>query len=127
MAIRTELSLRLPNSPGALSAVCRTLADERVNIIALTLEKGGTLRLVVDNHVRARSVLTDRHHQLTEHAVLLVPVAHGPGGLAPILTLVADAGVNVEYAYAAAVESSASAAVVLGVDDAMKASASAGV
>ena len=38
MAIRTELNLRLPNSPGALAAVCRALADERVNIVALAVE-----------------------------------------------------------------------------------------
>ena len=47
--IRTELSLRLPNSPGALAAVTRLLSDERVNILAMALEPGGQLRLVVDN------------------------------------------------------------------------------
>ena len=29
--LRTELSFRLPNSPGSLESVCRLLADERVN------------------------------------------------------------------------------------------------
>ena len=51
MAIRTELNLRLPNSPGALAGVCRLLSDERVNILAMTLESTGQLRMVVDNHV----------------------------------------------------------------------------
>ena len=46
--IRTEISLRLGNSPGALAGVCRLLSDERVNILAMGLESGGQLRLVVD-------------------------------------------------------------------------------
>mgnify|MGYP003693730287 CR=1 FL=1 len=48
--IRTELSLRLPNTPGALAGVCQLLSDERVNIIAMTLEPAGQMRVVVDNH-----------------------------------------------------------------------------
>ena len=36
--IRSEISLRLGNSPGALAGVCRLLSDERVNILAMTLE-----------------------------------------------------------------------------------------
>ena len=55
--IRTELSLRLGNSPGSLASVCRLLSDERVNILALGLEGGGQLRLLVDNHVHGGAVL----------------------------------------------------------------------
>ena len=51
MAIRTEVNLRLPNSPGALAGVCRLLSDERVNILAMALDASGQLRLVLDNHV----------------------------------------------------------------------------
>ena len=52
--LRTELSLRLPNSPGALAGVCRLLSNERVNIVALMLESSGQLRMVVDNTSTAR-------------------------------------------------------------------------
>src|SRR4029079_16582825 len=61
MAIRTELSLRLPNSPGALAGVCRLLSDERVGIIAMALDSAGHLRLVVDNHVHGGAVLREHH------------------------------------------------------------------
>ena len=127
MAIRTELSLPLPNSPGALAGVCRLLADERVNILAMTLEASGQLRLVVDNHVRGAGVLRDRHHQVTERPVLVAAVANGPGALAPVLTVVADAGVNVDYAYGSAAEGTTGAAVVLGVEDAQRAAAVSGI
>jgi len=119
--------LRLPNSPGALGGVCRALSDDRVNVVAMALESGGQLRLVVDNPVRARGVLAERHHQIAERDVLFIPISNAPGSLWPVLRLLADAGVNVEYAYAAASESSARAAVVLGVDDARRASTAAGV
>src|SRR5262245_49804776 len=127
MAIRTELNLRLPNSPGALAGVCRALSDARVNIVAMVLEASGQLRLVVDNHVHAAGLLRELHHQVVERDVLVAPVSNAPGGLAPVLALVADAGINVEYAYGAAAETSASAAVILGVADPMRAAAAAGV
>jgi hypothetical protein len=99
--IRTELSLRLPNSPGALAGVCRLLSNERVNVLAMMLEGGGQLRLVVDNHTHGGAILREHHHQVTERDVIVTAVPNGPGGLAPILRLVSDANVNVEYAPAA--------------------------
>src|SRR5262245_25734223 len=127
MGIRTELTLRLPNSPGSLAGVCRLLADERVNIVALALESSGHLRLVVDNHVRAVSILKERHYQTSEKNVVVVALANGPGTLAPVLTLAAQAGVNINYAYASTADGNATASVVLGVDDAQRAAAAAGL
>jgi hypothetical protein len=127
MAIRTELNLRLPNSPSALGGVCALLSDERVNIVAMSLEGGGQLRLVVDNHVHGAAVLRDHHHQVTERDVILVQVSNAPGALAPVLRLMGDAGVNVEYAYGGGSEASPTASIVIGVDQAVRAAAAAGV
>ena len=127
MAIRTELNLRLANSPGALSGVCELLSSERVNILALALEGAGQLRLVVDNHVHGAAVLREHHHQVTERDVILVAIPNAPGSLAPALRLIGDAGVNVEYAYGGGSDMSPTAAIVLGVDDAQRAAAAAGV
>src|SRR6266545_1601018 len=125
--IRIELSLRLPNTPGALAGVCRLLSDERVNIAAMTLEPGGQLRLVVDNHVHASGVLREHHHQVTERDVIVIASSNTPGALAPALQLVRDAGVNVEYAYGGGPDASPTAVIVLGVDDAVRAASAAGV
>ena len=62
MAVRTELSVRLPNNPGALADVCKLLSDEQVNILAFSLDAGGLLRLVVDNHIHAEGVLLSLIH-----------------------------------------------------------------
>ena len=125
--IRTELALRLPNSPGALAGVCRLLSDERVNILAMALETSGQLRMVVDNHVHAAGILREHHHQVTERDVIVTAVPNMPGALAPALRLVSEANVNLEYAYGGGSEGGPTASVVLGVDDAQRASAAAGV
>jgi hypothetical protein len=127
VAIRTELNLRLPNSPGALAGICGLLANDRVNILALSVEATGHLHLVVDNHVHAAALLRERHYQVTQRDVLFVALPNAVGALAPVLRLVSDAGVNVEYAYGGAGDVAGQPAVVLGVEDAQRASSAAGV
>src|SRR5712691_6278089 len=119
--IRTELALRLPNNAGALAGVHRLLADARVNVLAMALDTGGQLRIVVDNHVHGAAVLREGRHQVTEREVLMVALPDTPGALAGPLRLIADAGININYTYGAA------AAIVLGVDDALRASAVTGI
>jgi len=125
--IRTELSLRLGNSPGALAGVCRLLSAERVNVLAMGLETGGQLRLVVDNHVHGAAILREHHYQVTERDVIVTAVPNTPGALAPALQFVADADVNVEYAYGGGAEGAPTAVMVIGVEDAQRAAAAAGV
>jgi hypothetical protein len=126
MAIRTELSLRLGNTPGALAQVCTQLSREHVNVLALQLESSGRLRLVVDNPLHAAAVLREYQHQVDERDVLFVTLPNMPGGAATAVELLASAGVNIEYAYAGAVETAPMAAMVVGVADAQRASAAAG-
>jgi hypothetical protein len=125
--IRIELSLRLGNSPGSLASVCRLLSDERVNILAMGLEAAGQLRLLVDNHVHAGAVLREHHHQVTERDVIVTTVPNAPGALGPMMKLMADADINVEYAYGGGSDPGPNALLVFGVEDAMRAAAAAGV
>jgi hypothetical protein len=136
MAIRAELSFRLPNSPGALAGIYQILAAERVGVRALSLAGAGQVRVVVDNPGRASLALRAAHHQISERHVLCIAVGDDrtnrtPAGaseaLAALLTLVSDGGINVEYAYTGTGESAASTMIVLGTDDAMRAAALVGV
>ena len=52
---------------------------------------------------------------------------NSPGALGSVLRLVSDANVNLDYAYGGAAEGSATASVVIGVEDPAKAAAAAGV
>ncbi len=125
--IRSELALRLPNSPGALGGVCRLLSNQHINILAMALEAGGQLRMVVDNHLHAVETLREQHHQVSERDVIVTVVPNAPGALAPALKLIADAQINVEYAYGGGSDGGRSAAIVIGVDNAQRAAAAAGV
>lgn len=127
MAIRTELSLRLPNSPGALGRVCERLAESHVNLLALHLESSGRLRLIVDNPLHAAAMLREHAHQVEERDVLVALLPNTPGTLGRLSRALTEAGVNIEYAYASAADEGASAAVVLGVPDATKAAIIAGL
>ncbi len=127
MAIRTELTLRLQNSPGMLARVCQVIANERINIVAMNLASPLVVRLVVDNPVHAAAVLREHHYQVEERDVIYTATSNDPGALLRITRLIADAGINVEYLYATALEGQPMASVVVGVPDAERASSAAGL
>lgn len=125
--IRTELTLRLQNSPGALARVCDLLSVERVNIAALMLDPTGVTRIIVDNPVHAAGLLRERQYDVEERSVLYVQAPNQPGSFAAVARLLASAGVNLDYAYATATDNQAQAAIVIGVPDAMRAAAATGL
>lgn len=127
MAIRTELSLRLSNSPGSIARACSTLSESRVNILALSVESSGILRVVVDNPIHAAGALREQHYTVEQREVLYVVVPNEPGAGRKLAKLIADADVNIDYLYGSAVEGGFMAAIVIGVADAARASAAAGV
>ncbi|HOC17468.1 MAG TPA: ACT domain-containing protein [Vicinamibacterales bacterium] len=127
MAIRTELTLRLQNSPGMLARVCQVIANERINIVAMNLASPLVVRLVVDNPVHAAAVLREHQYQVEERDVIYTATSNDPGALLRITRLIADAGINVEYLYATALEGQSMASVVVGVPDAERASSAAGL
>jgi hypothetical protein len=127
MAIRTELTLRLQNSPGMLARVCQLIAKERINIAAINLAGPLVVRLVVDNPVHAAAILREHHYQVEERDVIYTTTSNDPGALMRITMLIADAGINVEYLYATALEGLPMASVVVGVPDAERAATAAGL
>ena len=103
MAIRTELTLRMENTPGALARLCQALADEMVNVIAMNLESSGVLHLVPDNPVHAAGLLRSRDYALEERDVLYIPLPNGPGAIGLATRMLSAAGVNIDYAFASAI------------------------
>jgi hypothetical protein len=125
MAVRPELRLRLPNSPGALARITRILAADHVRILAFSLESSGLLRFVADNPSRATAALAREHAAAEERDVIVTVVASR--SIDAVLTAVASAGVNVEYAYASRLDQDGMVTLVLGVEDAQRASTAAGL
>ena len=125
MAVRPELRLRLPNSPGALARITRILAADQVRVLAFSLESNGLLRFVADNPSRALAALAREHAAPEQHDVIVTVVASR--SIDSVLTAAAAAGVNVEYAYASRLDQDGTVALVLGVEDAQRAATAAGL
>ena len=57
------------------------------------------MRLVVDDPERGRAALQDAGFTVKVNEVLCLDLPDKPGGLAGVLKVVSDAGVNIEYVY----------------------------
>ena len=102
ISIETQLSIFLDNRPGALARTCQALAKERVNILALSISDTvdhAVVRLVVHDAKKAVKVLEALHATVQEREVLFMDVPNKPGALAEVAEKMAEAGINIEYAY----------------------------
>ena len=127
MAIRSELTLRLQNSPGALHRVCEILRDERINIVALSVESAGRLRIIVNNPQRAVSALETRHYAVQLQDVLFLELSHNLGSLEEATRLLTNADVNIDYIYTVSLDNRINAAVVIGVENVVRAASLVGL
>jgi hypothetical protein len=115
-----QLSLFVENRPGALSDVCRTLKENNINISTLSLadtQSFGILRLLVKEHELAKNVLEKAGFVVKTTEVLAIPVANCPGGLAQLLTLLAENHVDVEYMYSLFTHREGKAYMVMRISD----------
>ncbi len=102
METKTQFSVFLVNRPDVLSKVCRKLAEEKVNIIALTMMDGqehGVLRMVAASATKARGVLKRMNAAFTETLVFAVDMANSPGAAADVCERLAAAKVAINYMY----------------------------
>ena len=98
-----QLSLFVENRPGALSAVCQVLKNNRINIRTLSLadtQQFGILRLLVKEYEKAKEALEAAGLVVKVTDVLALTVPDHPGGLADILTIFDKHKLSVEYMYA---------------------------
>ena len=98
-----QLSLFVENRPGALSAVCQVLKNNRINIRTLSLadtQQFGILRLLVKEYEKAKEALEAAGLVVKVTDVLALTVPDHPGGLADILTIFDKPKLSVEYMYA---------------------------
>jgi len=115
-----QISLFLENKPGHLSAICRILAEAKINIVTLSLadtQQFGIVRLIVEEWERAKTVLEKAGYVVNVREVVAVTVADRPGGMAELLDVVGSAGVNIEYMYAFTFHHGQEAVLVFRFDD----------
>lgn len=98
-----QIAVFLENKSGRLAEITSVLADNGVNIRALSVADTadfGILRLIVDKVETAKDVLKKNGFTVGKTNVIAVEVEDKTGGLAKVLKSIHEAEINVEYMYA---------------------------
>lgn len=97
-----QLSIFLENRPGQLTEITKVLADNQVDMRALNLAETkdyGVLRILADDAAKASNVLLAAGYVLSMTPVVAVGVKNEAGGLCGILSVLADANIDIAYMY----------------------------
>ena len=98
-----QISVFVENKPGKMELLTNALAQNQINLRALSLAETsdfGIVRIIVDDVYKAATVLKDEGciHSITP--VIGVAIPDEPGGLHQVLSILQEAGLNIEYMYA---------------------------
>jgi hypothetical protein len=124
MQITKQLALFLENRPGTLARVCDALAAEKINIYAISSSDTVdhiVVRMVVSDAARALFVFEAHGTLVVEDEVLMIEGDNKSGTLAKLAHKLADARVNIEYAYCATPPEAKRGLMILRVSNAKKA------
>lgn len=119
MAIK-QLTVFVQNSKGTMVTVTNVLAENNVNIRALSIAETkdfGILRLIVNNDELATKILSENGYLIKSIDVVGVKIGDEPGKLASALSVLDKENINVEYLYAFMARTEKHAYVVLRVED----------
>ena len=119
MAIK-QISVFVENKKGALAFVLKCFSDRGVGLRAMTIadtKDFGILRVIVDDIDGAVNALNEEEIVFSVNEVIAAEAADVPGGLASVLNILMDAGIDIEYTYAFVVESGDRACAILRVSD----------
>ena len=100
---KAELTIQCAHKPGELAKILETLTKAGVNVLAIAGYLQGdraSIMLVPDNAEKAGSALKKGKIAFAQNTVLVLTGSSGPGQGAKVARRLADAGVNLEYAYA---------------------------
>lgn len=118
--IEKQLAIYMDNRPGMLARTCQALAVAKINILAMSIldtVDHAIVRLVVDKPKAAEEVLEKLHSMIQTRDVVWMDVPNKVGALAHITECLAEAGINLEYAYCTSVSVDSPGAIVLRTND----------
>ncbi len=121
-----QLSIFVENKQGALVKITETLANNNINIRALSIadtEDFGILRLIVTDNDLAIKALSAEGYLIKTTDVVGVKIGDAPGKLSKALSVLDEEKINMEYLYAFMSRTEKHAYVVLRVADNLHAEA----
>jgi hypothetical protein len=117
-----QLSVFIENKDGRLEKVTKTLKDNQINILSLSLadtSEYGVLRLIVSEPVKGKEVLKQADFSVQLTNVIGVKVPHQIGMLHELLQMLSKEKVGVSYMYL--LDSGKKPSMILKVSDSKKA------
>ena len=115
-----QISVFLENKKGTLAAATKVLADNGIDLIALSIADTtdfGIMRCIVNKPEQAMKLLSTGGFAVSTTEVLAVQVPDVPGGLAQVLGILNTENINVEYLYSFVRTPSEFALILFRVDD----------
>ena len=119
MPIQKQLSVFLPNRPGVLAHTCSILSENGVNILAMAVHDSvdnAVIRFLVDHPTKALLLLEQEEFYVLEQEVVVSQLDNRPGELTRICQILAQADINIAYAYCTAYKAQESGCIVLRTD-----------
>ena len=115
-----QISVFLENRTGQLAEITKQLADNHVDLRAISIAETadyGLARMIVDDAQKASNILLQHGDILSMTPVWAVEVPDRPSGLADLLSVLAESHIDVEYMYSLFTHRDGCAYMVLRISD----------
>ncbi len=100
--VQRQLSVAIENQPGRLAAITKLMAGHGINIKDLSVVDNveqGMIRLVTSDPPACKALLAREGFYVVEADVLVFILKDTPGKLSLLCQALADAKININYAY----------------------------
>ena len=100
--VHRQLSVAIENQPGRLAAISKAMAAQGINIKDLSVVDNveqGMIRIVTSDPAACKALLVREGFYVVEADVLVLILRDSPGKLAVVCQALADAQINIDYAY----------------------------
>lgn len=116
----SQLVVSAPNRHGVLADICKSLGNEKVNIVAILVPESigaGTMRILPDDLEAAKRVFDQLGFAYMVEDVLSFRLPNEPGSLARIAETLGIARIGIEFLYCTTDDRGRAERVILSVTD----------
>lgn len=109
----------MPNRPGVLARTCSILSENSINLLAMAVHDtvdNAVVRILVDQPTKAILLLEQEELYVLEQDVVVLELSNAAGELTRMCQALAEADVNIMYAYCTATEKQETGCLVLRTD-----------
>lgn len=118
--IKTQLSVPIENTPGAIATVSDILANHEVSLNAISInesETQGAFRFTSSDPLTAKRTLESHGYAVRLDEVLSISLQDSKGKLAFLTKAFSTSGINIDYMYASVDEEGSRSRLILKVSN----------